>query len=431
MSLVARLRSRSVRREMDALASFYADARGAAAQRRAQLERLNRVWSDARAHVPYFAELSLPDAWDSLEQFAEQAPATGRETLQKHRDRLIHTGRPPERWGATGGSTAQPVQIPRWASEDDAVRACQWLGRSWQGIAPDDRLFLLWGHSHLLGTGVRGWINARRRELDDRMLGYCRFSAYDISDDAMRAAVRRILAFRPAYVLGYSVALDRLERAASAERTRLHALGIKAVIGTSEGFPYPDSARRLSDTFGCPVAMEYGAVEALGIAYTHPEGGYRLFWHNYLAEAERRGASHVLRLTSLYPRSMPLVRYEIGDEVELPPGAPDRVVGLVRFERVLGRCNDYVSLRDGTLVHSEAFSHAVRPCAAIASYQVAQRGADVRLRFTGTRGLSAEEEDGLRARLAVIHADLAGVSLERVDALERTIAGKTPMILRR
>src|SRR5262249_7387116 len=160
-------------------------------------------------------------------------------------------------------------------------------------------------------------------------------------------------------------------------------LGIKVVIGTSEGFPYPDSAARLSDTFGCPVVMEYGAVEALGIAYMHPTGGYRVFWHNYLAEAERRGASFVLRLTSLYPRSLPLVRYEIGDEVELAAGSPDHVVGLTRFERVLGRCNDYVSLRDGTLVHSEAFSHAVRPCAAIGSYQVVQRGDDVRLCFTG------------------------------------------------
>ena len=435
MDFVASLRARSMRREMDTLARFYARPLSPLERDRVQLELLNRVWSDVRLHVPHYAtlsrELGLPPSWESLEQFSERVPVSGRETLQKQRERLISTSRAPELWGATGGSTAQPIQIPRWKSEDEATRACQWVGRAWQGVAPEDRLFLLWGHSHLLGTGLRGWLNARRRELNDRLLGYCRFSAYDISDEVMHAAVERILAFRPAYLLGYSVALDRLERAASAYRTRLHALGIKVVIGTSEGFPYADSADRLSDTFGCPVAMEYGAVEALGIAYTHPQGGYRLFWHNYLAEAERRGASWVLRLTSLYPRSLPLVRYEIGDEVDLSPQSPDRVVGLVRFERVLGRCNDYVALPDGTRVHSEAFSHAVRSCAGVSSYQVVQPAPASNCASPSTGPLSAEEEAGLRRRLAVIHADLEAIELERVEALTRTIAGKTPMILRR
>ena len=418
---------------MDGLSRYYSPPLSDTERVRIQLERLNAVWRDVRLHVPHYAAHSRewPERWESLEQFAQCVPGTGRETLQKQLKGLVSTRRPPELWGATGGSTAQPVQIPRWKSEDAETRACQWVGRSWHGVEPDDRLFLLWGHSHLLGTGWRGWINARRRELDDWLLGYCRFSAYDLRDEAMEAAVRRILEYRPAYIVGYSVALDRLERAASAQRARLHELGIKVVIATSEALPYPDSAERLSDTFGCPVAMEYGAVEALGIAYMHPEGGYRLFWHNYLAEAERRGTRWVLRLTSLYPRSMPLVRYEIGDEIELSPGSPDRVVGVTRFERVLGRCNDYVALRDGTLVHSEGFSHAVRTCAAIGSYQAVQVGDDLRLCFTGERDLTAEELVGLRKRLSVIHADLGTIALERVDALTRTIAGKTPMIVRR
>jgi phenylacetate-CoA ligase len=247
----------------------------------------------------------------------------------------------------------------------------------------------------------------------------------------MQAAVERILAFRPAYLVGYSVALDRLERAAAAHRSRLHELGITAVIGTSEGFPYPDSAERLADTFGCRVAMEYGAVEAIGMAYTHPQGGYRMFWHSYLAEAERRGERWVLRLTALYPRSLPLIRYEIGDELVLPPGSPDHVVGLVRFDRVQGRCNDYVALADGTLVHSEVFSHAVRPCAAIRGYQVVQQAGDLRLCVTAQGELSRADEAGLRQRLGRIHADLAGIAIERVDALTQTVAGKTPMIVRR
>ncbi len=435
MSFVAHLRSRALRREVAAMANRYAMPPSPTEREHIQLQLLNRTWGEVLVHVPHFETMSrkldLPERWDSLEQFAARVPTSGRATLQEQRERMISTHRPPDRWSATGGSTAQPIQIPNWKDEAVPTRVNQWLGRSCYGVSPDDRLFLLWGHSHLLGTGWRGWVNARRREIGDRLLGYNRFSAYDISDEAMQAAVEGILAFRPAYLLGYSVALDRLERVASHHRERLRTLGIKVVIGTSEGFPYPDSARRLSDTFGCPVAMEYGAVEAIGVAYTHPKGGYRLFWHTYLAEAERTGARWTLRLTSLYPRSLPLVRYEIGDDVELPPGSPDRVVGLTGFERLLGRCNDYVALADGTVVHSEAFSHAVRPCAAVRGYQVIQDGVRLQLRVETTGEVSAEEEAGLRRRLAIVHPDLEAVALERVDALQQTTAGKTPMIIRR
>lgn len=435
MTIVARLRSRALRREIDALAPRYASPASVDARVADQLERLNRAWRDTRRHVPHYAELArrldLPEEWKSLEQFVSRVPATSRATLQESRAAMTSRERPPEQWAATGGSTAKPVQIPRWKSEDLATRANMWLGRSWYGVAPDDRLFLLWGHSHLLGTGVRGWINARRRELSDRLIGYHRFSAYDVSDAAMRAAVEQILAFRPAYLVGYSVALDRLERAASGYRDRLRALGIKVVIGTSEGFPHRDSAERLADTFGCRVAMEYGAVEAMSLAYTSPAGAYRFFWHSYLAEAERNGATWILRLTSLYPRSLPLVRYEIGDEVDLGTGAPDHVVGLAGFERVSGRCNDFVAMRDGALVHSEVFSHAVRPCAAIRGYQVVQNGSDLRLRITAKEALSEQDEAGLRHRLSVAHPDLASIAVERVEALSLSIAGKTPMIIRR
>jgi phenylacetate-coenzyme A ligase PaaK-like adenylate-forming protein len=424
-----------LRREVAALRDRYAAARGPADQHAVQLELLNRSWRDAREHVQFFAALArerrLPERFEHLEEFVERVPASGRETIQTHRAQLISALRPPDRWSATGGSTAQPIQIARWKSELAQTRANAWLGRSWYGVEPDDRLFLLWGHSHLLGTGVRGWFNARRRALEDRLLGYYRFSAYDIRDEAMAAAVERILSFRPAYLLGYSVALDRLARAAQARRTQLHALGIKAVIATAEGFPYPDSAERVSDAFGCPVAMEYGAVEALDLAYTHPSGGYRLFWRSYFAEAERRGERWVLRLTSLYPRSMPLVRYEIGDELELGADAPDRAIALTRFERLFGRCNDYVELADGTRLHSEVFSHAVRPCAAIRGYQAVQSAQELRLHVLADADVPAGELSGLRQRLAKIHAGLAEIPIERVSELARSIAGKTPMVIRR
>lgn len=435
MTFFARWYARELRREIAEAAALYEVAPTPADQQHTQLELLNHVWARARSSVPYYRDLAirrqLPAVWEDLAEFFDRMPVADRGTLQAEGGALYDTERAPEQWGATGGSTAEPIQLPRWNDEVRATRPNAWIGRGWYGVEPEDRLFMLWGHSHLLGSGLRGFINGHKRRVQDQLLGYHRFSAYDISPAAMQRAIEELLDFRPDYVLGYSVALDRLAREAMRRRERLHALGMKVVIATAEGFPSPESAARIEDAFGCPVAMEYGAVEALGLAYTHPSGGYRLFWRSYLAEVEPREGRHVLRLTALYPRCLPLFRYEIGDEIELGAGLEASPRGIREFDRVIGRCNDFVEMGDGSLVHSEGFSHAVRPCASVQGYQVAQRGNEVRLYFTGAQDLEPEEESGLRRRLAAIHPELEDIPVERRTELERTIAGKTPMVLRR
>jgi phenylacetate-CoA ligase len=156
-----------------------------------------------------------------------------------------------------------------------------------------------------------------------------------------------------------------------------------------------------------------------------------VFWRSFLLEADPGNEHATLRVTSLRPRCLPLVRYEIGDEI-----VPDRdlaglAVGLATFDRVVGRCNDYLVMADGVLVHSEAISHAVRPCRPIRVYQARQEGNEIRLVYAADVHLTGDEEAGVRERLRRIHRDLERIAFERVDTLPQTVAGKTPMIVRR
>jgi phenylacetate-coenzyme A ligase PaaK-like adenylate-forming protein len=124
------------------------------------------------------------------------------------------------------------------------------------------------------------------------------------------------------------------------------------------------------------------------------------------------------------------VRYDTGDELEVA-GPAREGVGITEFARVVGRCNDFVILPDGAVIHSEVFTHAVRACPEVAAYQVVQAGGDLRIHYLSTVRLSAQREGEIRTRLVKVHPDLAVVCLERVAALERSIAGKTPMVVRR
>jgi phenylacetate-CoA ligase len=435
MTLIASLRARVYRDEIETCAADYAIPRRESDRASIQLDALNREWARTVATTDHWGALvrdaRLPARFASLAEFANAVPITARQTVQEHGRAMTSRSRPPDRVRMTGGSTAAPLQIPAWSSETRATRSDTWCGRRWYGVGPGSRLFLLWGHSHLLGTGLRGWTRARRLELSDWLLGYRRFSAYDLQPDQMRRAADELLAFRPDFVIGYSVALDLMARANADRKAALRDAGLRVVVGTSESFPSPDSEGLLRDTFGCPVAMEYGAVECGAIAHTHPDGGYRVFWRNNLVEAVGSGGTRRLVITTLYPRAFPLVRFEIGDEIEVADGVSGIPTGLAEFRRVVGRCNDYVVLKDGFTVHSEVFSHAIRPCVAVRGFQILQEGDALTMRYTSADELPAEQSRGLRSRLEQVHPDLAAIRLERVGGLSQTVAGKTRMIIRR
>jgi len=434
MTLAGALRARLYRDAIDRRAAEYEPRRPDAERAVIQLASLNREWARVVATTEHWGSLvaggQLPQHFASLAEFASAVPTTTRQAVQRHGSAMASRSRPPDMVRMTGGSTAAPIQLPAWKSEQLSARDDMWCGRSWYGVTPGSRLFLLWGHGHLLGSGVRGWIRARRLEISDRLLGYHRFSAYDLQPAKMRRAADDLLAFRPDYVIGYSVALDLFARANADRKAALRGVGARVVLGTAESFPSEDSVQILEDTFGCPTGMEYGAVETGVVAHTHPSGDYRVFWRNHLVEAVGQGPRKRLLLTSLYPRAFPLVRYEIGDEVEAAGDSDDALAGLAEFRRVVGRCNDYVILRDGFTVHSEVFSHAVRPCSAVRGFQVVHDGDEVRLHYTSEDGLPPEQANGIRARLAKVHPSLGAVRLERVPALDQTIAGKTRMIIR-
>jgi phenylacetate-coenzyme A ligase PaaK-like adenylate-forming protein len=415
----------------------YAQSLEPGSRRAIQLNLWNEEWRRIIG-IPHYkrmaAECHLPATFESWDQFVKSVPPTTRRTIQQFKADMTDTSRPPDFFRMTGGSTAEPIQIPAWKVEAASTQYDMWLARSWYGIAPESRLFMLWGHSHLLGTGLRGWWNGQQRKLRDRLLGYHRYSAYDLKPEALSQAAIEMIRFRPDYIIGYSVALDRFARINAGLSSELRALRVKAVIGAAEAFPSDDSTHRLENLFSAPVVMEYGSVETNLVAHMHPAGGYRVFWRNYFVEAEETGSapnSRRIRVTSLFPRCFPLVRYELGDEIELCGLSRECPSGLACFARVVGRCNDYVTLSDGSCIHSEVFSHVVRPHREIAGYQVIQEGAQISLNLLCPGGLPASVTAAITERLSKINPGLQECRLVRAEEFEQTLAGKTRMVIRR
>ncbi|MDH3603491.1 MAG: hypothetical protein OEU26_28090, partial [Candidatus Tectomicrobia bacterium] len=166
-----------------------------------QLMQFNAQWQVMCQSVPYFRrlqqQLKLPPQFAAWRQFQDLMPVMDRKTVQEYRDNLTSHSRPSWQWRSTGGSTAEPLRIPVWKSESELASHDLWYGRSWFDITPAHTLFLIWGHSHGLGRGMRGWGNRCKRRLLDTLRGYYRWSAYDVSTPCLHQAAQALLAVQP------------------------------------------------------------------------------------------------------------------------------------------------------------------------------------------------------------------------------------------
>ncbi|ANV84740.1 hypothetical protein AWQ21_10335 [Picosynechococcus sp. PCC 7003] len=402
-----------------------------------QLDQFNYNWQNIQQNVSYFFNLienqKLPRSFSSWQEFQELMPIMTRKVIQNHYDQLIDQSKKTDLFLTTGGSTSEPISLPSWNSEVKYDEANRWYARSWYNVTPADKLFLIWGHSHLLGNGVQGWVNSRKRMIKDRLLGYYRISAYNLTTEALEEAGQKLIDFKANYILAYSGVLDRFARVNAHRKSEFHQLKLKVAIGTSECFPRTDSIQVISDTFGCPVAMEYGAVETGNIAHQTPQNIFHVFWRDYLIEVKKnkyQPDQHEILLTTLYPKCFPLIRYEIGDMLitnEL------RSPFVHTFDKIIGRTNDFIILDDGSSISiaTSAFMQAIKGIKRITDYQIIQsKDCTIKLNYVSSSPLIPEEIKEIRRRLQEINPRLEKTLIENVEALEMTVAGKNKRLIR-
>lgn len=394
-----------------------------------QLEALQRTWADAVADVPYYAGLVATGrapqsigSWPDLQSI----PVLTRQALQDRPGDFVRRSGPPKSFMKTAGSTGVPIRIGMNAAERDLMRIVKVA--AWQdfGYVPDSRLFLIWGHAHLLGTGWRGRANHAKRKLTDAVLGYRRVDAYRLSPEICQAYAEDLLRFRPLGLIGYAAALDLFARHTANYRDRFRALGVAFVLSTAETPPRPDTVTRLEDLFACPVVQEYGGAEFGQVAFKRGADPFIVYHDlNYL-ECEPAPAGEAdaqpLLVTALYPRYLPLIRYRVGDAVVSP-----RRLGnghVAQFTEVAGRINDVIPMADGQAVHSVALFHCIHQEPSVHTIQVVLTDDGIDVVLVASAGDRTAMEERIRRRLAQVHPALGRARFHYDDDLQTNRAGK-------
>ena len=235
---------------------------------------------------------------------------------------------------------------------------------------------------------------------------------------------------QPGTLSCYASMLPVLVEAARAGRLRIAPA---LVFSTSEPL-LPEMREAALEAWGSRVINLFATSESIGIAFGCPLGsGIHIAEdlnivelvdarHAPVAPGER---SSSLLLTNLYNPSMPLIRYEISDEVELAVAPCGCGSAYRSVADVQGRTDDVFRYAGGHSVHPLNFRSALGREPSIVEYQVRQtaRGAEV--------DLTARSELDLRALRARLEERLRGLGLEapevrvqRVETLARQGSGK-------
>ena len=317
-----------------------------------QLERLNRVWAHAVAHVPYYRELrvraGLPDRFRSLAEFRAGVPVLNRSVVRDRPQAFLSERARPGRWGRTSGSTGSPVRVfwPHDASIESL--RCRYRHQARWGIDPFDRQVFVWGDSGDSTLPVPARFLAQcRRWAQDRLRNRLRLSPLLVGRDDLREHLRKLTAFRPAALYAYSSAAYLLAREAEATGRRCDSL--RLAVLTAEAAP-PAMVRTIERAFGVPAVNEYGSVECGPVAGEGPDRTLRVREDGLLVETLPRGDGRWdIVLTALFNPSFPLLRYAIGDLTDAPLNVPPR--GFAALANVAGRANDLLRGRSGRAVH--------------------------------------------------------------------------------
>ena len=228
---------------------------------------------------------------------------------------------------------------------------------------------------------------------------------------------------QPDFMTVYPSVLHALAHEAAAGRLRIAPRRVLA--GAEPLLPEIRAAAELA--WGVKVINIYGTSEGGGTAVGCDRGSTHISEDQLIVEPVDLAGRPVLPgeraakiyLTNLYNPVLPLIRYEITDEVTVLPGPCPCGSALRRIADVQGRLDDVFTYQDRR-VHPHLFRTALGREAGIVEYQVRQTpaGAAIAVRCSAPVSL-----DGLRDRVA---AGLAGAGLERpqvtveiVDRFER------------
>lgn len=234
-------------------------------------------------------------------------------------------------------------------------------------------------------------------------------------------------ALQPTILMGYSSFLAHLALEARAGRLRIAPRRVTAI---SEPL-LPETRAAIDDAWGAPIANGYGMSEGATTGCcghsTHlPDDLCLLEPVDHAGQPVAVGTPAArVYLTNLYNPVLPLIRYEVTDEITILDGPCPCGSPLRRIADPQGRLDDIFTYPEGVTVHPHVFRSLLGRRHEIVEYQVRQtpRGAAVEIVSPSPLDTSPIERE-LQTALAALGLLQPDVTVTRAATLDRQPTGK-------
>lgn len=394
-------------------------------------DKLYRIVKYAVRYVPYYRDIAesgkLTFRRESIEEDIKQIPLLTKDIIRKEKSRLYSEESVSFYNKTSGGSTGEPVKL-RHDTENVQYHPGMYF-LNYAGYEIGDKVLLLWGSERDVNTGTIGW----KKYVANKFVFRRKFiNTFRMTEADMCQAVQILNKWKPKVILGYVQSVYEL-----ACYIRRRSLQVHSPVGivVSAGTLFPDWEKTMQEVFCCKIINQYGSRETSGIACgCDVEDGLHInSFLNYveIVDAEGRNVQNLsggeIVVTNLINKSMPLIRYKIGDI-----GALDAMHvcscgrGLPKLKYVKGRTVNLFRLKDGTTIDGEYFTHLFYGIEEVKKFQVIQEEyKDIHIKIE-SNGQSISEEDISRIKKGIIQVmgEDCNIRIEYVEQLLPTPSGK-------
>ncbi|MFD1616186.1 phenylacetate--CoA ligase family protein [Gelatiniphilus marinus] len=271
-------------------------------------------------------------------------------------------------------------------------------------------------------------------KLKDFISNRTRFNVFDLSDTALQKWLSVFKSKPIMYINGYTSPIVQFARFLQRKNMVLNSVckSLKVCIVTSEMLF--DGDKQLMETqFGVPVVNEYGASELDLIAFENPKKQWQvnsetlfveiLDEHNNVLPLGEEGR---LVITSLYNKSQPFIRYDIGDI-----GAFSKKSTLNRpiLEKLVGRTNDMAILPSRKKVAGLTFYYITKSIiegdAHVKEFIIEQQKLDTfKIIYASDKPFSKEKEAVIKTEMERYLEKGLHLIFEKQTHLKRSKSGK-------
>lgn len=330
----------------------------------------------------------------------------------------------------TGGSTGAPLQFYVDKERLDSRMASTARHDSWAGFHSGDWVAYLWGARLDMITTPSTWDFLRNRLLYRRI----ELNTSSISEKDWVKFISEVRRIKPRVMLAY--AQSAVLFANYVKDHGISDITFDSIITTSE-ILFPEQRTLLEEVFAAKVFNRYGSREVSVIASECDEhsgmhvNADALFLELH-PDANVQHPSGKILITDMLNRSMPLIRYEIGD---IARWADDDECAcgrrLPRLQELQGRLTDFLVMPDGSYVSGVALlTWVFADVKELQHVQIVQDAYDrITLRIVPKPSWDASVEKMLRERFArYLHPDVK-IVIEQCANVEMAVSGKRRFVI--